>query len=395
MNSRLEGDISDFIFIESPKIILPISKAEKGTHIGIVTVRGKTKTFKRKQRVGQKVVIKKPEESKNEWQEWQQYYREKLYRPSVSSHEDYVSQSIMIAESVQHAKTLIRKYQAKDPSSLGVDLASDFEMMYRQTKDQVPKKVEKSSLDKNNLIEIKSLTDSGINIVGGIHDEDTYICKFKDGSSAIHKTMMVGDIAGEVGSYKMSKIIGWDIVPETIECHYGKGKGSSQKWIPDTESPINIYNEDGIKLEEKHLKNLSKIFIMDMITGNYDRHRGNIVIDENDKCWAIDNEMIGKLNNASLHIESLEQFVKSGEGSPTPMINVLENSFKGDTKMYQKFKDNVDKNLKQALIKSDEIIKYWSQYNESKYLNTGIPLKESIKNITKNIEFLKEYRSKL
>ena len=70
------------------------------------------------------------------WQNWQKYYKEVLYRPSLSPHDDYVSQAILIGQSPQHVKTLIRRAQKTDPSSMGFDLAADFEMMYRQNKDE-------------------------------------------------------------------------------------------------------------------------------------------------------------------------------------------------------------------------------------------------------------------
>lgn len=313
MKSRLEGSLDDFVFMESPKVVLSLKKTERGTHVKLVTVHGKTKTFKRKQRVGRK-----------------------------------------------------------------------------------EKEVKKSSLHPDNLQGIDDLNESGIvGLVGGIHEAETYICRFKDGSQAIHKTMRIGDIVGEVGAYETSKIIGWDIVPETIQCDYGRGDGSTQKWIPDGKEPkcsMNFLNS--IKLEEKHLNDLSKIFILDMIAGNFDRHNGNLIIDENDHVWAIDNEMIGKRNNAELHIESLVGWSKKGEGSFVPMITVLNNNFGNDISMYKNFKDHVDKNIDQVIQNKDEIIKYWSQYKDNKYLNTGIPIKEGINNIEKNIKYLEDYRGK-
>ena len=134
---------------------------------------------------------------------------------------------------------------------------------------------------------------------------------------------------------------------------------------------------------------------MDMILGNYDRHSGNIIIDKNDKVWAIDNEMIGKLNNAEIHSESLNEWAKNGEGSFVPMISVLKNSFSDDTEMYQKFKNHVDENLIRVRKHQNKIIKYWSQHKDSKFLNTGIPIKESIKNIEKNINYLNKYYGEL
>ena len=119
------------------QIEINLLKLERGLREGRVKVTRGGKTFYRKQRVGRKEGEKEVDNKIKEWQDWQQYYRNELYRPSVSGHEDYVSQSIMIAESPQHAKTLIRRFQAKDPSSMGFDLAADFDMMYRQTKDKV------------------------------------------------------------------------------------------------------------------------------------------------------------------------------------------------------------------------------------------------------------------
>ncbi len=76
------------------------------------------------------------ETPKEAWKNWQQYFRQTLYRPSLSTHDDYISQAIMIGESPIHVKTLIRRAQAKDPSSMGFDLVADFEQMYRQTKNE-------------------------------------------------------------------------------------------------------------------------------------------------------------------------------------------------------------------------------------------------------------------
>ena len=254
--------------------------------------------------------------------------------------------------------------------------------------------IKKSSLDPDNLVEINSIYDAGIEIVGGIHEEETFICKFKDGSSSIHKVMDKIDIIGEVGSYETSKIIGWDVIPETIQCDYGKGVGSSQKWIPDSNEPYDGFNDNTILLEEKHLGNLSKIFIMDMILGNFDRHEGNLIIDKNDHVWGIDNEMIGKLNSAELHIEELNKFIRHGYGM-VPMLRILNNNLGEDLLIHKSFKDKVDVNLKIVLNKKDEIIKYWSQYEDSKDFNTTNLLKAGIQQIKKNIKFLENYRNKL
>jgi uncharacterized cupredoxin-like copper-binding protein len=374
-----------------------ILKFERGTHVKLVTVHGKTKTFQRKQRVGTKdkkvtIKTKSDEDKKAEWAVWQQYYKDELFRPSASPHEDYYSQAILAASSPQHAKALIRKFQVKDPSSMGVDLAGDFERLYNQTKDKVPKKVKKSSLHPDNFQIIDEINDSNIpGLVGGIHEMETYICRFKDGSQSIYKTMLPGDIVGEVGAYEISKILGWDIVPETIQANYNKkGEGSSQKWIEDGREPTDDFI-DGVDLKEKHFNDLSKIFVMDMINSNFDRHSGNIIISQ-DKVYAIDNEMWGKKDNAELHIESLDQYAKKGEGSPMPMIRVLENSIGSDIKLWQKFKDHVDKNIGIAILHKDEIMNYWNKQISSDVKASGvISSSEAVGYIQKNIKYLENY----
>ena len=410
IESRLMGDIKDFIFIESQKVKLPFKKSEKGTHTKLVTVHGKTKTFKRLMRVGIKETTKPKieklsEKESLEWKEWQKYYKEKLFRPSVSPHEDYASQAILIGTSPQHVKSLIRKYQAKDPGSMGIDLAADFELLYQQTKDDVPKK---HSLHIDNLTEIKSLTESGIpSLIAGLHEEDTYICKFKNKSQAIHKTILPSQIVGEVGTYGISKILNWDIVPETVQFNYGHGEGSTQKWIPNGKEPMDNFNEGfGIELKEKHFDRLSKIFILDMITSNSDRHSGNLIIDENDKIWAIDNEDWGEKDKAKICMESLEGWAEKGSGRYVPMITVLVNSIGNDVELWKKFKSNVDDNLIRVRKHQNKIEKYLDQYINDFYkeLNdkygttetiidsfANIKTKEAIKNVKNNINYLNKY----
>lgn len=72
-----------------------------------------------------------PEEA---WRAWQKYFKEKLYRPALSTHDDYYSQAILIGLSPKHTESLIRRFQAKDQSSFGIDLAADFRDMYERTK---------------------------------------------------------------------------------------------------------------------------------------------------------------------------------------------------------------------------------------------------------------------
>ncbi|MCD6229379.1 MAG: hypothetical protein J7K00_01080 [Candidatus Diapherotrites archaeon] len=76
---------------------------------------------------------KTPRETYKAWQKWQKYFKEKLYRQPASSHEDYYNLAILTARSPQQAIAMIRKAQRIDPSSMGIDLAEDFRLLYNRT----------------------------------------------------------------------------------------------------------------------------------------------------------------------------------------------------------------------------------------------------------------------
>ena len=401
MNKRLIGDIADFVFMESPKVVLSLKKTERGTHVKLVTVHRGGKTFKRKQRVGRKEedkeIIKIP--TREEF-----YSQEYWHDPKRGQHPASGSGRLPTKDVAQieikniGGEPAIRIYNPWTKEEIyyyDLDQMDEAKERFKNLYDETFN-VKKSSLHPDNLQGIDDLNESGIvGLVGGIHEAETYICRFKDGSQAIHKTMQAGDIAGEIGAYETSKIIGWDVVPETIQCDYGKGKGSTQKWIPNNSEPYDGFDDNATLIEEKHLNDLSKIFILDCINSNFDRHSGNIIIDKNDHVWAIDNEMWGKKNNAELHIESLEQYAKSGMGSPMPMIRVIENSIGDDIKLWQKFKDNVDLNISIALKHENEIMEYWNKQISPDVKAGGfIPSKEAVNYIKQNLEYLENYRGK-
>lgn len=72
-----------------------------------------------------------PEEA---WRAWQIYFKDEIYRPSESPHEDYYNQILIAGLSPQHVITLLRRAQLKDPSSTGFDLVQDFRTLYAYTK---------------------------------------------------------------------------------------------------------------------------------------------------------------------------------------------------------------------------------------------------------------------
>jgi len=226
----------------------------------------------------------------------------------------------------------------------------------------------------------KILTSSELGISGVTHKKETYIIKFKNNFNAIYKTMKKKEIIGEVTTYDISKKLNWNIVPETVENDFGKGNGSCQKMIDGVEPYSGYDDKDNyIKINKNHFDDLSKIFVLDMITGNYDRHDANVIIDKNNKCWAIDNEDFGNPDTAKEFIKVLDSMCGlSSESDYNPMIVWLKKNL--DKNDFLEFRKYILKNIKEVIDNEDKI----SKLLHSKDLDLSIIL-----NIINNIEFMK------
>jgi hypothetical protein len=77
-----------------------------------------------------------PEE---EWQSWQKYYIETLYRPPGENepHEFAFAQTILAAKSPAEAITLLTRSFKKHPSSVGADMADEFKRLWTRTRTDV------------------------------------------------------------------------------------------------------------------------------------------------------------------------------------------------------------------------------------------------------------------
>jgi len=96
-----------------------------------------------------------------------------------------------------------------------------------------------------------------------------------------------GSIASEVLAYELSQELGLDVVPGTAGYAYKEQNGSLQRFIPNAKTwgelgkggdPVDIFNRLSPSIK-----------ILDTITGNRDRHGGNVLQDARGKIWAIDN----------------------------------------------------------------------------------------------------------
>lgn len=258
----------------------------------------------------------------------------------------------------------------------------------RRIKDIISKEKEHTYMTKSNVKEIVTLTNFGL--VGGIHDDNTNIITFNDNSTAIYKVMNEGEIIGETSTYNISKkILGWDIVPETVSDNFGKGNGSCQKMIDGVE-PYAGYDGNNTKIYRKHFDDLAKIFVLDMILGNADRHEANLIIDDTNKCWAIDNEFIGMARAPEKFMGSLDSVCGlSTEFNYCAMIVWLNKNL--DRNDFLEFRKYVIKYIRESLDKKEKILNYYKQYNGSLKVDI-MTMKEVISNIKNNLEYMERIR---
>ena len=90
----------------------------------------------------------------------------------------------------------------------------------------------------------------------------------------------------EVAAYRLSELLGWGIVPETIErADAPLGPGSLQRFMPAD------FSEHHFTLveEERHHDRLRVICAFDVVANNADRKSGHCLLGEDGTIWAIDN----------------------------------------------------------------------------------------------------------
>lgn len=213
----------------------------------------------------------------------------------------------------------------------------------------------KNVMSPNNIKEIKSLEDIGIS--GNLHDKSSFIIKFKDNSQALYKIIDSIEVIGEVNAYKTSKVLGWNIVPETVKDDFGYGEGSCQKWVEGAEA-YDPYYGYGEEITEKNIDDLAKIFAFDVIVNNRDRHEGNFLVNDN-KIWAIDNEEFGFSGAGKYLMERLDDACKYENPIGYGILQAIENTFGDDREVYKHFRSLVISKFKEIVNKENEILEIY------------------------------------
>jgi len=90
----------------------------------------------------------------------------------------------------------------------------------------------------------------------------------------------------EVAAYELSRALGWDLVPETVERDDAPlGPGSLQLFVPADFSQHHFTLVE----EEEHHDRLRAICAFDVVANNADRKSGHCLLGEDGRVWAIDN----------------------------------------------------------------------------------------------------------
>ena len=90
----------------------------------------------------------------------------------------------------------------------------------------------------------------------------------------------------EVAAYRLSELLGWGLIPETVErADAPYGPGSLQRFVPAD------FSEHHFTLveDEQHHERLRVICAFDVVANNADRKSGHCLLGEDGTIWAIDN----------------------------------------------------------------------------------------------------------
>ncbi|MCB9761867.1 MAG: DUF4157 domain-containing protein [Alphaproteobacteria bacterium] len=96
-----------------------------------------------------------------------------------------------------------------------------------------------------------------------------------------------------VAAYRMDRLLGLGVIPETFRASYGTTAGSLMRKITDAVPALSQHERlmmQSDHLEPEHQQELSKLYLFDALIGQVDRHMENMMV-QGDKLWGIDNDL--------------------------------------------------------------------------------------------------------
>jgi uncharacterized repeat protein (TIGR03843 family) len=89
----------------------------------------------------------------------------------------------------------------------------------------------------------------------------------------------------EVGAYQLSRLLGWNLIPPTVERGGPQGVGSMQLYIEHDPSQHYFDFREQDSLHEQ----LIRFAAFDLVANNADRKGGHLLLDGDGRLWGIDN----------------------------------------------------------------------------------------------------------
>ncbi|MBT95117.1 MAG: hypothetical protein CL431_04015 [Acidimicrobiaceae bacterium] len=127
----------------------------------------------------------------------------------------------------------------------------------------------------------------------------------------------------EIASFQVAQLIGWDIIPPTVETDGPFGIGSLQLFIP-CDFDVHYFH----MLEDpKYHKALQRICLFDFIANSTDRKGGHCLLGSSGRIWGIDNGL-------TFHIDFKLRTVIwdwAGEMIPEKFLKDIENFLNSQT----------------------------------------------------------------
>ncbi|MEA3272495.1 MAG: hypothetical protein U9P90_02400, partial [Patescibacteria group bacterium] len=118
-----------------------------------------------------------------------------------------------------------------------------------------------------------------------IIDDGSGVFKPKNGEKA--GTEIVGEgYKRERACYLAAMFLGLDVVKPTVIRDVKGREGSLQEFIQNPRAYGELSDEE--RIDKELSDQVGKVALFDALTGNIDRHSGNLILDENKKLWGID-----------------------------------------------------------------------------------------------------------
>jgi len=130
-------------------------------------------------------------------------------------------------------------------------------------------------------------------IRGGIHSENTFLVRFRDGSEWFYK-VGVGEERDELFAYELAAMLFNEVVPEVRLADLGRGIGSIMRRVDGVQATRVDGLHGYMHSNPAVLDDLANMVVLDFLTGNTDRHEGNWFLTHDVRIKAIDNGFVGR-----------------------------------------------------------------------------------------------------